>query len=161
MMLRVQCERMSAAGGGFFPSPDEYSQAYGLNLVCRAAMPEHAIVMHPGPMNRGLEITAEAADDPRSRVIEQVGNGVSVRMAALSARCCRSRSPAGTWACCRCRCWRTFRITGTTSRCPGGPRRVSAAGRGQRASAAIPPFASMPRTWMRWKIWPRPSAPRA
>ncbi len=83
MMLRVQRERMSAAGGGFFPSPDEYSQAYGLNLARRAAMPEHAIVMHPGPMNRGLEITAEAADDPRSRVIEQVGNGVSVRMAAL------------------------------------------------------------------------------
>lgn len=83
MMLRIQRERMSAAGGGFFPSPDEYTQAYGLNLARRAAMPEHAIVMHPGPMNRGLEITAEAADDPRSRVIEQVGNGVSVRMAAL------------------------------------------------------------------------------
>ena len=83
MMLRVQRERMSAAGGGFFPSPAEYSQAYGLDLARRAAMPEHAIVMHPGPMNRGLEITAEAADDPRSRVIEQVGNGVSVRMAAL------------------------------------------------------------------------------
>ena len=83
MMLRVQRERMSAAGGGFFPSPAEYSQAYGLNLARRAVMPEHAIVMHPGPMNRGLEITAEAADDPRSRVIEQVGNGVSVRMAAL------------------------------------------------------------------------------
>ena len=83
MMLRIQRERMSAAGGGFFPSPAEYSQAYGLDLARRAAMPEHAIVMHPGPMNRGLEITAEAADDPRSRVIEQVGNGVSVRMAAL------------------------------------------------------------------------------
>ena len=83
MMLRVQRERMSAAGGGFFPSPAEYSQAYGLDLARRAAMPEHAIVMHPGPMNRGLEITAEAADDPRSRIIEQVGNGVSVRMAAL------------------------------------------------------------------------------
>ena len=83
MMLRVQRERMSAAGGGFFPSPDEYSRAYGLDLTRRRAMPDHAIVMHPGPMNRGLEITAEAADDPRSRVIEQVGNGVSVRMAAL------------------------------------------------------------------------------
>lgn len=83
MMLRVQRERMSAAGGGFFPSPAEYAQAYGLDLARREAMPEHAIVMHPGPMNRGLEITAEAADDPRSRIIEQVGNGVSVRMAAL------------------------------------------------------------------------------
>ncbi|WP_172120077.1 aspartate carbamoyltransferase catalytic subunit [Actinomyces faecalis] len=83
MMLRVQRERMSAAGGGYFPSPAEYSRSYGLDLARRSAMPEHAIVMHPGPMNRGLEITAEAADDPRSRVIEQVGNGVSVRMAAL------------------------------------------------------------------------------
>ena len=83
MMLRVQRERMSAAGGGFFPSPGEYSSVYGLTSARRRAMPEHAIVMHPGPMNRGLEITAEAADDPRSRIIEQVGNGVSVRMAAL------------------------------------------------------------------------------
>ena len=83
MMLRVQRERMSAAGGGFFPSPAEYSSVYGLTSARRRAMPEHAIVMHPGPMNRGLEITAEAADDPRSRIIEQVGNGVSVRMAAL------------------------------------------------------------------------------
>ncbi|RJF44734.1 aspartate carbamoyltransferase catalytic subunit [Actinomyces sp. 2119] len=83
MMLRVQRERMSAAGGGFFPSPAEYSSAFGLDQARRAAMPDHAIVMHPGPMNRGLEITAEAADDPRSRIIEQVGNGVSVRMAAL------------------------------------------------------------------------------
>ena len=83
MMLRIQRERMSAAGGGFFPSPAEYSSVYGLTSARRRAMPEHAIVMHPGPMNRGLEITAEAADDPRSRIIEQVGNGVSVRMAAL------------------------------------------------------------------------------
>ena len=82
-MLRIQRERMSAAGGGFFPSPAEYSSVYGLTSARRRAMPEHAIVMHPGPMNRGLEITAEAADDPRSRIIEQVGNGVSVRMAAL------------------------------------------------------------------------------
>ncbi|PHP52014.1 aspartate carbamoyltransferase catalytic subunit [Actinomyces ruminis] len=83
MMLRVQRERMSAAGGGYFPSPGEYSRGYGLGAVRRTAMPAHAIVMHPGPMNRGLEITADAADDPRSRVVEQVGNGVSVRMAAL------------------------------------------------------------------------------
>ncbi len=83
MMLRVQRERMSAAGGGYFPSPGEYARRYGLGAARRAAMPSHAIVMHPGPMNRGLEITADAADDPRSRVVEQVGNGVSVRMAAL------------------------------------------------------------------------------
>lgn len=83
MMLRIQCERMSAAGGGFFPSPAEYSQSYGLDARRRAALPEHAIILHPGPMNRGLEISASAADDPRARIIEQVGNGVSVRMAAL------------------------------------------------------------------------------
>ena len=83
MMLRVQRERMSAAGGGFFPSPGEYSRVYGLGADRRQALPEHAIIMHPGPMNRGLEITADAADDPRARIVEQVGNGVSVRMAAL------------------------------------------------------------------------------
>ena len=83
MMLRVQRERMSAAGGGFFPSPQEYSRQYGLDATRRAALPEHAIIMHPGPMNRGLEITAKAADDPRARVVEQVANGVSVRMACL------------------------------------------------------------------------------
>lgn len=83
MMLRIQRERMSAAGGGFFPSPAEYSQSYGLDARRRAALPEHAIILHPGPMNRGLEISASAADDPRARIIEQVGNGVSVRMAAL------------------------------------------------------------------------------
>ncbi len=74
---------MSAAGGGFFPNPGEYSRIYGLDHERRLALPKHAIIMHPGPMNRGLEITAECADDPRSRVVEQVGNGVSVRMAAL------------------------------------------------------------------------------
>ena len=83
MMLRVQRERMSASGGGFFPNPGEYSRVYGLGADRRAALPEKAIIMHPGPMNRGLEITADAADDPRARIVEQVSNGVSVRMAAL------------------------------------------------------------------------------
>ena len=83
MMLRVQRERMSAAGGGFFPSPGEYHSAYGLDRQRFAALPDTSIVMHPGPMNRGLEISAEAADSPRSVVVEQVANGVSVRMAAL------------------------------------------------------------------------------
>jgi aspartate carbamoyltransferase catalytic subunit len=83
MMLRVQRERMSAAGGGFFPSPHEYSRLYGLDRVRLAALPERAIVMHPGPMNRGLEISAEAADSARSTVVEQVANGVAVRMAVL------------------------------------------------------------------------------
>ncbi|MDR1441347.1 MAG: aspartate carbamoyltransferase catalytic subunit [Bifidobacteriaceae bacterium] len=83
MMLRVQRERMSGAGGGFFPSPQEYSREYGLDARRLAGLPPHAIVMHPGPMNRGLEITSEAADSARSVVVEQVANGVAVRMAVL------------------------------------------------------------------------------
>ncbi|MQA96819.1 MAG: aspartate carbamoyltransferase catalytic subunit [Streptosporangiales bacterium] len=80
MMLRVQRERMSAA---FFPSAREYSRRYGLDRDRLGRMPEHAIVMHPGPMNRGMEIAAEVADSPRSTIVDQVGNGVSVRMAVL------------------------------------------------------------------------------
>ncbi|NCD19016.1 MAG: aspartate carbamoyltransferase catalytic subunit [Actinobacteria bacterium] len=83
MMLRVQRERMSGAGGGYFPSPQEYTRAYGLDAARLAALPDHAIVMHPGPMNRGLEISAAAADSPRSTVLAQVANGVYVRMAVL------------------------------------------------------------------------------
>jgi aspartate carbamoyltransferase catalytic subunit len=83
MMLRVQRERMSAAGGGFFPSPQEYSREYGLDAARAAVLPPHAIVLHPGPMNRGLEITAQVADGPRSVIVEQVANGVAVRMAVL------------------------------------------------------------------------------
>jgi aspartate carbamoyltransferase catalytic subunit len=80
MMLRVQRERMGAA---FFPSAREYSRRYGLDSPRMAALPEHAIVMHPGPMNRGMEIAAAVADSPRSTIVEQVTNGVSVRMAVL------------------------------------------------------------------------------
>ncbi|WP_129339801.1 aspartate carbamoyltransferase catalytic subunit [Cellulomonas endophytica] len=83
MMLRVQRERMSSAGGGFFPSPLEYARRYGLDARRLAALPDHAVVLHPGPMNRGLEITADAADSPRSVIVEQVANGVAVRMAVL------------------------------------------------------------------------------
>jgi aspartate carbamoyltransferase catalytic subunit len=80
MMLRVQRERM---GDAYFPSEREYARRYGLDLVRMRAMPEHAIVMHPGPMNRGMEITPEVADSARSTIVEQVRNGVSVRMAVL------------------------------------------------------------------------------
>ena len=83
MMLRVQRERMSSAGGGFFPSPEEYSRLYGLDPNRLAMLGERTIVMHPGPMNRGLEISAQAADSPRSTIVEQVANGVAVRMAVL------------------------------------------------------------------------------
>ena len=80
MMLRVQRERMY---GGFFPTTREYSRRYGLDARRMATLPDQAIVMHPGPMNRGLEIAAEAADSARSTIVEQVANGVSVRMAVL------------------------------------------------------------------------------
>jgi aspartate carbamoyltransferase catalytic subunit len=80
MMLRVQSERMH---GGFFPTVREYSRRYGLDGLRMAALPDDAIVMHPGPMNRGVEIAAEVADGVRSTIVEQVANGVTVRMAVL------------------------------------------------------------------------------
>ena len=80
MMLRVQQERMNAA---FFPTQREYSRRYGLDARRMALLPDHAIVMHPGPMNRGMEISATVADSARSVIVEQVANGVSVRMAVL------------------------------------------------------------------------------
>jgi aspartate carbamoyltransferase catalytic subunit len=80
MMLRVQAERMNAS---FFPSAREYSRRYGLDARRMALLPDDAIVMHPGPMNRGMEIAADVADSVRSTIVEQVGNGVTVRMAVL------------------------------------------------------------------------------
>jgi aspartate carbamoyltransferase catalytic subunit len=80
MMLRIQQERMTAA---YFPSVREYSRRYGLDAARMARLPEHAIVMHPGPMNRGVEIAAEVADSARSTIVEQVANGVTTRMAVL------------------------------------------------------------------------------
>ena len=80
MMLRVQQERMN---GTFFPSELEYSRSFGLNRARAQVLPEHAIVLHPGPMNRGIEITAEVADGPRSVITEQVANGLKVRMACM------------------------------------------------------------------------------
>jgi aspartate carbamoyltransferase catalytic subunit len=80
MMLRVQAERMHAA---YFPSALEYSRLYGLDTRRMSLLPPHAIVMHPGPMNRGMEISADVADSARAVMVEQVANGVSVRMAVL------------------------------------------------------------------------------
>jgi aspartate carbamoyltransferase catalytic subunit len=80
MMLRVQQERMTAA---YFPSVREYSRRYGLDAARMARLPDHAIVLHPGPMNRGVEIAAEVADSARSMIVEQVANGVTTRMAVL------------------------------------------------------------------------------
>ncbi|MEU1887358.1 aspartate carbamoyltransferase catalytic subunit [Micromonospora sp. WMMD987] len=80
MMLRVQRERMNDS---YFPSAREYARRYGLDGPRMRRLPDHAVVMHPGPMNRGMEITPEVADSPRSTIVEQVANGVSVRMAVL------------------------------------------------------------------------------
>jgi aspartate carbamoyltransferase catalytic subunit len=80
MMLRIQLERMQDS---YFPSEREYARRYGLNSSRLSSLKSTAIVMHPGPMNRGLEISAESADDIKSVVIDQVKNGVSVRMAVL------------------------------------------------------------------------------
>ncbi len=80
MMLRIQLERMQ---GGFFPSLREYFQVFGMTPErVRLAKPD-AIVMHPGPMNRGVEIASEVADGPASVILDQVANGVAVRMAVL------------------------------------------------------------------------------
>jgi len=90
MMLRVQRERFAAIGAppgaaaeAFVPSSREYARRYGLDAARVSRLPGHAIVMHPGPMNRGMEIAPEVADSARSTIVEQVANGVSVRMAVL------------------------------------------------------------------------------
>lgn len=80
MLLRIQSERMHAA---FFPNEREYARGWGLDDRRLSQLQPQTIVMHPGPMNRGLEISSAAADSPRSTVLQQVANGVSVRMAAL------------------------------------------------------------------------------
>ncbi len=82
MMLRVQNERMK---GSHFPSPREYVSHYGLSAERFHRLPESTLVMHPGPINRGVEISSIAADSPQSTILEQVTNGVWVRMAALYA----------------------------------------------------------------------------
>ncbi len=80
MMLRLQLERQSK---GFFPSLEEYYNLYGLTSKRMKMAKENAIVMHPGPMNRGVEIDSEVADGPQSVILEQVTNGIAVRMAVL------------------------------------------------------------------------------
>jgi aspartate carbamoyltransferase catalytic subunit len=80
MMLRIQLERMS---NFYFPNEREYSRRYGLNESRLHRLKESAIVMHPGPMNRGLEISAVSADSAKSVIVNQVGNGVLTRMSVL------------------------------------------------------------------------------
>ncbi|HKA30104.1 MAG TPA: aspartate carbamoyltransferase, partial [Candidatus Binatia bacterium] len=89
MMLRIQRERQ---GANFFPTPEEYSQYYCLTEdVVRLAKPE-VIILHPGPLNRGLEIATAVADGPYSLIMNQVTNGVAVRMAILYLLVARSKA---------------------------------------------------------------------
>jgi aspartate carbamoyltransferase catalytic subunit len=80
MMLRIQMERQ---GKGFFPSIEEYSKNWGLTSERLARARHNVVVMHPGPMNRGIEISSEIADGPNSVILEQVTNGIAVRMAVM------------------------------------------------------------------------------
>ena len=93
MMLRVQAERMN---GGFFPSAREYSVTYGMSEKRQALLPGHAVVLHPGPMLRGMEIASSVADSAQAAVLQQVTNGVHVRMAVLFHLLIGSDQPAET-----------------------------------------------------------------
>ncbi len=84
MMLRIQRERLS---GVFLPTLREYARTFGLSRARLALAKPDAIVMHPGPMNRGVEISPEVADDPRSVILDQVESGVAIRMAVLWLAC--------------------------------------------------------------------------
>jgi aspartate carbamoyltransferase catalytic subunit len=84
MCLRVQSERQ---GENFFPSAREFSRMYGLNAARAERLKPEALVMHPGPMNRGVEIAPAVADGPRSVILEQVAHGVAVRRAILEEVC--------------------------------------------------------------------------
>lgn len=92
MMLRIQAERMHDA---YFPHTREYARMWGLSESRFASLDDTALIMHPGPMNRGLEIASAAADSPQATVLEQVRNGVSIRMAALHLLCSGVRPAHG------------------------------------------------------------------
>ena len=79
-MLRIQLERQEI---NFFPSLREYSMLFGLNKQLLDSLDKRIIVMHPGPINRGVEITSEVADSDQSIILNQVGNGVAIRMAII------------------------------------------------------------------------------
>jgi len=84
MALRIQMERHNRME---LPSLSEYAKIWGLNPQRAALMKPSAIVLHPGPINRGVELTSEVADGPRSVILEQVANGIAIRMAVLAAVC--------------------------------------------------------------------------
>ena len=80
MLLRIQLERQSKV---LFPSTREYATYFGINRDIMKRAKDDVIIMHPGPMNRGVEITSDVADGPNSVILDQVTNGVAVRMAVL------------------------------------------------------------------------------
>jgi aspartate carbamoyltransferase catalytic subunit len=79
-MLRIQLERQEIK---YFPSLREYSMQFGLNKELLDSLPKEIIVMHPGPINRGVEITSDVADSKQSIILQQVENGVAIRMAVI------------------------------------------------------------------------------
>ena len=79
-MLRLQLERME---GGYVPSLREYNRIWGVSSARLGAAPRDLLILHPGPMNRGVEIDSDVADGPHSVILDQVTNGVAVRMAVL------------------------------------------------------------------------------
>jgi aspartate carbamoyltransferase catalytic subunit len=93
MMLRIQRERQ---GANFFPTLDEYSRLFGLDRAAVEAAKPDVVILHPGPMNRGIEISSEVADGPYSLILDQVTNGVAVRMALLYLLAARGRSAEST-----------------------------------------------------------------
>ncbi|MBI2964213.1 MAG: aspartate carbamoyltransferase catalytic subunit [Deltaproteobacteria bacterium] len=88
MMLRIQHERQ---GANYFPSVEEYSRLFGLDRAALADAKPDVVILHPGPMNRGIEISSEVADGPYSLILDQVTNGVAVRMALLYLLAARGR----------------------------------------------------------------------
>jgi aspartate carbamoyltransferase catalytic subunit len=89
MMLRIQNERLA---GAMLATTREYSRTFGLNARVLAGAKKDAIIMHPGPINRGVELDPALADGPRSVILEQVEAGVAVRMAVLEAVVAAGRS---------------------------------------------------------------------
>ena len=79
-MLRIQLERQQIK---YFPSLREYSHTFGINRQMLEELPKEIVLMHPGPINRGVELSSDAADSPHSIILDQVENGVAVRMAVL------------------------------------------------------------------------------
>jgi aspartate carbamoyltransferase catalytic subunit len=79
-MLRIQLERQEIK---YFPSLREYAQLFGLNKALLDSLSKEIVIMHPGPINRGVEITSDVADSAQSIILDQVENGVAVRMAVI------------------------------------------------------------------------------